>query len=69
MDAANDNQVAGDLLLGAKAIAKFLGVTSRQVYRMIYDDVVPSFKIGGAVAARRSTLVTWMTAAEQGRAA
>lgn len=67
--AANDNTVEGDLLLGASAIAKFLGITARQTYRMIYDDIVPTFKIGGAVAARRSTLTTWMVEAEKGRAA
>lgn len=69
MDAANDNQVAGDLLLGANAVAKFLGITARQTYRMIYDDMVPTFKIGGTVAARRSTLTNWMVEAERSRTA
>lgn len=59
MKADNDN-AEGDLLMGAKAIAGFLGVTARQTYRMIYDDVVPTFKIGGTVAARRSSLTAWM---------
>ena len=58
MNHSNDNK--GDLLLGANAIADHLGITRRQVYRLIYDDLVPSFKIGGAVAARRSTLDQWL---------
>lgn len=59
----NDN-CAGDLLLGAPAIAKYLGVTQRQVYRLVADKIVPSFKVGGTVAARRSSLSTWMKQAE-----
>lgn len=59
----NDNS-AGDLLLGAPAIAKFLGVTQRQVYRLVADKIVPSFKVGGTVAARRSSLQKWMDDAE-----
>ena len=66
--AANDNPPVGDLLLGAGAIAKFLGITRRQTYRLIYDEVVPSFKAGGTVAARKSSLTAWM-AAQEGRAA
>lgn len=59
-----DNDNGGDLLLGAPAIAKFLGVTQRQVYRLVTDKIIPSFKAGGTVAARRSSLQRWMDAAE-----
>jgi predicted DNA-binding transcriptional regulator AlpA len=48
----NDNIQVRDLLLGAKAIAEFLGVTPRHTYRLIYDDCIPNFKLGGTVAAR-----------------
>lgn len=51
----------GDLLIGAPAIAKFLGITPRQVYRLTYDGEMPHFKLGGSVAARRSTLTKWMS--------
>lgn len=61
--AANDNPA--DLLLGADAIATFLGITRRQVYRLVYDSVIPSFKAGGTVAARKSSLLKWMDAQEQ----
>lgn len=56
----NDNSPAGDLLLGAKAIATFLGIGQRQIYRLIGEGVLPSFKIAGTVSARRSTLTAWM---------
>jgi excisionase family DNA binding protein len=60
MTPANDNHPEADLLLGATAIANYLGITRRQVYRLVYDSVLPTFKAGGTVAARRSTLTSWM---------
>lgn len=54
-----------DLLMGADAIADFLGVTRRQVYRLVYDGIIPSFKLGGTVAARRSSLTRWMEQLEK----
>ncbi len=66
-NASNDNQP--DLILGADAIAKFLGITRRQAYRLTYDAIIPTFKCGGTVAARRSSLMRWMAEAEQARAA
>lgn len=65
MKAANDNVIEGDLLMGAHAISRFLGVTPRQVYRLTYDGLVPHFKLGGTVAARRSSLASWMANAER----
>jgi predicted DNA-binding transcriptional regulator AlpA len=62
MNAVNDNE--RDLLMGAIAIADFLGITRRQAYRLIHDDIIPSFKLGGTVAARRSSLRSWMNTAE-----
>lgn len=55
----------GDLLMGADAIADYLGVTRRQVYRLVYDQIIPSFKLGGTVAARKSSLTKWMQDLEQ----
>lgn len=62
-DAANDN-IPADLLLGADAIAAFLGITRRQTYRLVYEGVIPSFKAGGSVSARKSSLTKWMAAQE-----
>lgn len=50
----------GDLLMGANAIAAFLGITPRQTYRLVYDAILPTFKLGGTLAARRSTLTAWL---------
>lgn len=69
MKAENDNILEGDLLVGAGAIAKFLGVSQRQVYRLTYDGLVPHFKLGGSVAARRSSLAKWLAKVEQSAAA
>lgn len=55
----NDNSV-GDLLMGADTIAKFLGISRRQTYRLVYDGLIPSFKLGGTVSARRSSLTRWL---------
>lgn len=61
----NDGEIIErDLLMGAHAIAQFLGVSRRQVYRLIYSEIVPSFKLGGTVAARKSSLARWMTKLE-----
>lgn len=59
-----ENVPERDLLMGAAAIARYLGVTSRQVYRLHYGEIIPSFKLGGTVAARRSSLAKWMEALE-----
>jgi excisionase family DNA binding protein len=53
-----------DLLLGADAIAAHLGITRRQAYRLIYDGLLPAFKIGGTVSARKSTLNAWLASKE-----
>lgn len=68
MKADNDNIIEGDLLVGAGAIAKFLGVSPRQVYRLTYDGLVPHFKLGGSVAARRSSLAKWLAEAAKASA-
>ncbi len=63
MNAANDN-CHQDLLMGANSIADFLGITRRQAYRLVYDGIIPSFKLGGTVAARKSSLSAWLQQAE-----
>lgn len=63
----HDNDNAGELLIGAPAIAAMLGIKRRQVYKLLYAGILPTFKLGGSVAARRSTLSTWL--AEQERQA
>ncbi|WP_432347886.1 helix-turn-helix domain-containing protein [Shinella yambaruensis] len=48
----------------APAHARHLGLSARQIYRLVYNDDIPTFKLGGAVAARRSTLARWLTEKE-----
>jgi hypothetical protein len=45
-----------DVLIGAKAIAKETGIKVRQVYRLAELGSIPTFKIGGTLAARKSEL-------------
>lgn len=60
MNHANENTPSGDLLMGAAAIAEHLGITRRQTYRLVYDELIPTFKVGGTIAARRSSLNAWL---------
>lgn len=60
-----DDHIEGDLLMGADAIGRFLGVTRRQTYRLVYDGIIPSFKLGGTVAARKSSLAKWLDEQEK----
>ncbi|WP_043623597.1 helix-turn-helix domain-containing protein [Ensifer sp. ZNC0028] len=53
----NDNL---ELLTGANAIAKVLGVSPRRVYSMAETGTLPAFKLGGTVAIRRSKLAEWI---------
>ncbi|MGH6864620.1 MAG: hypothetical protein ACREDO_00180 [Methyloceanibacter sp.] len=50
------DDLAADLLLGASAIAKFLGVTDRKVYWWVECKTIPTFYIGTGIAARKSEL-------------
>ena len=56
---------AADLLYGVPAIAKHLNLTCRAVYHLHSGERLPTFKIGGKVCARRSTLAAHFTAQEQ----
>lgn len=60
-----EKPLADDLLLGADAIANFLGFTRRQVYDLTARRIIPSFKIGKTVAARKSTLRSWIEELER----
>ena len=48
--------IADDVLIGAKAIAIETGIKVRQVYRLAELGLIPTFKLGGTLAARRSEL-------------
>jgi hypothetical protein len=55
-----------DLLMGAKAIGQYLGLNQRQVYNLIYAGELPTFHIGGTVAARKGKLANWLDGKEGG---
>lgn len=54
------------IIMGADAIAKELGMTRRQVYGLIYGNVLPTMKLGGTVAIRRSALAAWVASLDAG---
>ncbi|GLV21985.1 hypothetical protein TomMM35A_18380 [Sphingobium sp. TomMM35A] len=54
-----------DLLTGIAAIAAHLGWTERQVIHQHETKTIPTFKIGGKVCARRSTLAKHFEAQER----
>lgn len=66
MTAENDN-LASDVLRGADAIAKFLGLPRRAVYHAASKETLPVFRLGETILARKSTLLAWI--ADQERAA
>lgn len=45
-----------DMLWGAKEIGRFLGRSEKTVWNMHHRDQLPTFKQGGRICARRSTL-------------
>ncbi|MBU2483890.1 MAG: DNA-binding protein [Alphaproteobacteria bacterium] len=64
MNHDNDNNQPGDLLIGAKAVGEALGISRRQVFHLIEKQLIPTFRLGSSVAARRSTLMRWLAAQE-----
>ena len=51
-----DTAPASDLLYGASAIARYLGVKPRAAYHLIETRRIPFFKIGKVVCSRRASL-------------
>lgn len=58
-----------DLLTGIQAIANAIGMTKRQAYHLHETGELPTFKMGGKVYARRSTLAKHFAAQEAAAAA
>lgn len=55
----------GDLLYGVPAIAAHLSLKARVVYHLHAAGRLPTFKLGGKVCARRSTLAAHFATQEQ----
>lgn len=58
--------MAGDLMIGIKSIAEFLGIPERQCFWIAENQQLPIFKIGRLWAARKSTLTDHVAAQERG---
>lgn len=54
-----------DLLYGVRDIAVFLGLSESAVYGMTKNKKIPFFKLGGKVAVRKSTLLSFIDAQTQ----
>jgi predicted DNA-binding transcriptional regulator AlpA len=69
-----DQALSNDLLEGSEAIAAFMGVTQRTVYRLSTEVPphlrLPTFKLGSNVlCARRSSILRWIERQECDRTA
>jgi len=53
-------ELRDDLIVGADALASYLGMTQRQVYGAVERRTLPFFKIGAHVCARKSVLLAWI---------
>lgn len=67
LSGANDTglPLAQDLMSGAEAIALFMfgeasEANKRKVYHAAQKLGLPTFRIGGTLCARRSTILTWI---------
>lgn len=50
------NDLKDDLLPGVRKIAEYLGESNRAVYHMSDKGLIPTFKIGGKIYARKTEL-------------
>lgn len=64
-----EQRLADDLVVGAKEIAEYLGKTERQTRHWIAIGSIPTFKIGGKVAAYKSRIAAHLTKLEAGKVA
>ena len=56
--------LSDDLLVGCKAIAEFVGLDERQVYYWHQKKLLPTFKRGAVICARKSQLRASLSAPE-----
>ena len=59
------SELADDMLYGAEAIAGFLfgkntGRERRQVYHLVSAKIMPVFRLGTQLCARKSSLIQWI---------
>ena len=61
----DDDALADDLLIGAEPIGVYLGVGPRVVYHWAQRQIIPVFKLGNLLAARKSELRRALSASEK----
>lgn len=49
-----------DAILSLKEVASYLKVTERTVYRLLSDDMLPGFKVGGSWRFRKVDIDEWI---------
>jgi hypothetical protein len=64
MDRSAPARDDADLLYGIGNIAEALNIRSRQAYHLHETSKLPTFKIGGKVCARLSTIRSWLAEQE-----
>jgi hypothetical protein len=52
----HDDSLAGDLLHGAKAIADYLGIDTREVYWQVERGNIPVTRMGRLIISSKATL-------------
>jgi len=62
---SEEYDLASDMVWGAAAIGRVLGMTRRQVYHACDQQYLPIFKVGSTVVCRRSTMMEYITAREK----
>jgi excisionase family DNA binding protein len=62
-------RLGDDLMVGAKVIAEWLGVSQRKVFYWAETGHIPVFKVGRQWAARKSTIARHFAKLESGQAA
>lgn len=58
-----DDTLGHDMLIGAKAIGRFLYGTdgrSRSIFHLAAKSRMPHFRVGSRICARRSVLLQWI---------
>ncbi|MFG1465247.1 DNA-binding protein [Xanthobacter sp. DSM 24535] len=53
-----------DVLVGVSAIAAHLGMSARQAKHRVHLNMLPVFRMGRTVCARKTTLNEWMAKQE-----
>lgn len=58
-------RLSTDVLMGAGAIADYIGLTRKQAYGHIERGNLPVFRIGALLCIRKSTILNWIERQER----